>query len=239
MSAVNRVPLESSGRHSVLCRREPSGEWLLELCHSDADRRSAAHRGLFQHLRVHAGEREWAFEPRTDRVVLPPDVGRLQIRLGGAGAVPVADLEVRGDGLHELARHPLSPLELRYLAEVGFPHPQPADPPPGTAGTGTDLHTHFAGCVRPEDLLRLGLDAGVDYCLAALREAGIQWEGAGTVPLAQLSPEVTTRLLTRWAVPPDRQIPFRGLERIYQLRRPLTKHPRLFLPLLRQIAADY
>ena len=88
----------------------------------------------------------------------------------GIGSLRLGQTELgRWDGvtLPQVTR--LCPFELRYLAETGFPHPRAhsgVDEPPLT-----DLHTHFAGCIRGADLVRIGAEHGVVYPRALLAEA--------------------------------------------------------------------
>ncbi|MDP1826463.1 MAG: NUDIX domain-containing protein [Archangium sp.] len=130
----------------------------------------------------------------------------------------------------------LCPFELRYLAETGFPHPRAhsgADDSPLT-----DLHTHFAGCLRPETLLELGALHGLTLNGALLEDAGVRGL-TGDVPLTALEPAHLRRLASALCLPADRQSTFRDMERAYRLRGPFTKSLRLFPALLDAVAADY
>jgi ADP-ribose pyrophosphatase YjhB (NUDIX family)/adenosine deaminase len=139
-----------------------------------------------------------------------------------------------GEHLHRLTT--LCPFELRYLAETGFPHPRAhsgADDSPLT-----DLHTHFAGCPRPDTLLALGARHGLTLNGALLEDAGIHGL-SGDVALTQLEPAHLRKLQRALSLPVDRQSTFRDMERAYRLRGPFTKSLALFPALLDAVAADY
>ncbi|MCZ7683828.1 MAG: NUDIX domain-containing protein [Sandaracinaceae bacterium] len=73
---------------------------------------------------------------------------------------------------------------------------------------------------------------------AVLAELGIH-ASEEDVPLASLPEPLLALAGRRLAVPHDRQITFLEMERLYRLRAPLTKHPRLLVPQLSRIAEDY
>ncbi len=134
------------------------------------------------------------------------------------------------------ARARLSPFELRLLAETGLPPARAVtavDAPPRT-----DLHTHFAGCPRPESLIELGLrhDLSIDGRL--LDEAGVHGV-AGLLPLRSLSPAMLQRYQAALSLPVDRQSTFLDMERAYRLRSPFSKSLALFPHLLDVVADDY
>jgi ADP-ribose pyrophosphatase YjhB (NUDIX family) len=89
----------------------------------------------------------------------------------------------------------------------------------------------------------MGRELGVRYPLSALEELGIHPQlpacERGTVSLADLRPEFLASLEAALSIPMDRRITFVDMERIYRLRRPLTKHSALFVPMLEKIARDY
>lgn len=127
-----------------------------------------------------------------------------------------------------------TPLELRYLADRGHPHP--VGPLPRQTPR-TDLHTHFAGCVGGEDLVRIGAETGVRYPAALLRLAGIAADA--DLPLAQASEPVRAQLARALGLPISAQCTHQDMNRVYALRSPLTKHRPAFAKLLAQIASDY
>ena len=129
----------------------------------------------------------------------------------------------------------LTAVETRFLADRGFLPPGRA--PALSWAPRTDLHTHFAGCVRGPDLVRLGAAHRVRYPAALLAEAGI---GASEdLPLDGAPPELLAALARALALPVDAPCTHQDMDRVYRLRRPLTKHAPAFADLCRQIARDY
>ena len=155
----------------------------------------------------------------------------------GIGVLRLGETELaRWDGEHLHHITTLCPFELRYLAETGFPHPRAhsgADDAPLT-----DLHTHFAGCPRPDTLLELGARHGLTLSGALLEDAGVRGL-TGDVALATLEPAHLRKLQRALCLPADRQSTFRDMERAYRLRGPFTKSLSLFPALLDAVAADY
>lgn len=218
-----RVALDLAGVHFAEVRAD-GDDVTLSLVHTRGDRRSAAHDALTERLRLEPHE-------RTIDLVATFDEGAPLV-LATLARDPLALLE---------ARYALSPFELRYASDTGRLHPVPlaARAAEAIAWPRTDLHTHFAGCVLAEDLVALGAAHGVAYPAALLEEAGVRTGRAGDVALSELAPELRTKLASRLEVPIDRRITFREMERIYRLRAPITKSPRMLVPLLERIAHDY
>lgn len=230
-------PLDHEGTHALALSR--SGElWALDLGRDARSRRFALERALRRHLRVRvAGGPVASFAAETDRILVSPG-SAVDVFLGEREPRRLLSLEL-GETARLLGEpYRLAPFETRYLADNGHPHPAGA-PAGQAAGLATDLHTHFAGCVRGDDLVAVGLAAGVAYPAELLESAGIRLERRGAVPLAELSPELRGTLARALVLPLDRQVPFAELERVYRLRGPITKHPAAWEPLLRAIAADY
>jgi len=212
------VPVDAGGHHVV----HVSGE-RARLAHDGGDRRSPLHDALARHLRVVTGSSAHRFDDHD----VAPWADDASLALGEV---------VLFDGARSSYR--LSPIECRFLADNGAPHPAFAEAAAVETTPITDLHTHFAACVRGRDLVRLGAAHGVSMPRALLEEMGIRAE-VDPVPLGAL-PELHLDLLgARLSVPHDRQITFLEMERFYRWRGPLTKHPALLVPQLEQLAADY
>jgi ADP-ribose pyrophosphatase YjhB (NUDIX family) len=257
--------LDMAGIHRLTARRTLAGlELVLEP--PSGDRRSAVETALVRQLRVRLGRELHRFSEATRSVPIaapgdgaPRDVELLLTDEVVPGDLPVslATIVVGGTpsdsdsdadsakGVHLLPRadcprYLLSPFELRYAADMGGFHRIPlaarlAGPANGVLKT--DLHTHFAGCVGADDLVRLGAEAGVFYPRALLEEA--RFQASEDLDLGSLSGSLRERIARRLEVPLDRRVTFLDMERVYRLRAPLTKAPPMFLPLLRTIAADY
>ena len=162
-------------------------------------------------------------------------------RRGSVGGVPFGGQRtIRTDGTelgvdgHPL-RGPLSVFACRHLSDFGHLPPQP--PIPAGVYLRTDLHSHFSGCVRPADLIEIGLACAVAYPASLLGEVGIKT--TSDLPLSAMSPAQLGRIRENLSIPLEQRVPFSGLERIYRFRSVITKHPAAFLPQLRQIASDY
>ena len=130
----------------------------------------------------------------------------------------------------------LTAFETRFLADRRF-----LPPAPGLASAPvrlrTDLHTHFAGCVRGADLVRIGAAHEVVYPAALLLEAGIG--ATQDLPLREAPEALRAALARALALPVDAPCTHQDMDRVYRLRRPLTKHGPAFPDLCRQIARDY
>lgn len=232
-----RLPLVVGGGHHL--RLDRDGErWRASLRHDQGDRRSLLHLALRHHLELRLEGTALRFD--ADHTVALPGDGRLEVWLGRKGPRRIGAVSLRGEDLH-LVEPPrtLSPFEARFLARNGYPAP-----PERQLTLQTDLHTHLAGCVSAEELVAIGRATGVRYPAALLAEVGVHLDPGdvgpdGAVELAALREDLTARLLPHLAIPLERRITFADMERIYRVRRPLTKHPPAFVPLLRQTARDY
>lgn len=223
-----RCALDSSGRHVLAL-----DDGVLSLVPPVGDRRSRGHEALLASLVVRSGGVEQTFS------------GDARVTLRGTPAEVLLDdlgsplLVARIDGAAIESVYRLSPFEVRYAEDNGAIHPVPAGARVQPAwAPRTDLHTHFAACVRAADLVELGAAHGVSYPGALLEEAGIHLEGPG-IALSELAAPLRARLAARLEVPLDRRITFPAMEAIYRLRGPITKAPALFLPLLARAAEDY
>ncbi len=243
-----RVAIDMAGIHAVTVERRSD---VLELAieHASGDRRSIVHDALARQLLVRAGHATHRFDDRTRTLRLGP-ADTVEILLADEIApVSVATLDIGPARITERAgapRYRLSPFEVRYAADSGKLHTIPLGARAGASSQAarwrpsTDLHTHFAGCVRGHDLVRLAAEHGIAYPRALLEEAKIRVEATtNEVPIGDLQAVVRQRLASQLEVPPDRRITFLEMERIYRLRSPLTKAPAMFVPLCRTIATDY
>jgi ADP-ribose pyrophosphatase YjhB (NUDIX family) len=231
--------LNSGGEHTLRLTRTPA-DWQLALESASTDRHSILREALRRHVhaRVDGTTHRFAIGSAVDAIVFPHSSRRCEILFGAADPFRIHELRF-GPELEALAEsYRLSPFETRYLAENGHPHPIPKTDAPRVK-LATDLHVHFAGCVRAADLVRIGLEHNIRYPVALLEEAGIHIERTGEVALSELTPELLSALRRSLGIPVDRQITFLEMERIYRLRAPITRNITTFVSLLRQIAADY
>ncbi len=115
----------------------------------------------------------------------------------------------------------------------------------------TDLHTHFAGDLSPEDLIKIGKKHDVlikdDLLYGNLHidifrykrhlmyktEAGEEIYG---IKLNDLSPEDLQKYTDSMRIPPARQETFNKMEEIYNMRGAVTKNVRAMPDLLRRSA---
>jgi ADP-ribose pyrophosphatase YjhB (NUDIX family) len=182
---------------------------LATLLHSRGDRRCRLHEALLASLAVGG------------------------VPFDGARAIEAQsqDLSIHGRQLDG----PLSVFACRHLSDFG------RLPAPGTVPDGvrlrTDVHSHFSGCLRPADLLAIGLEADVSYPTELLAEVGVR--AGRSLALREMAPAFRARVLEHLSIPLERRVPFSGLERIYRFRSAITKHPGTFVAQLRQVASDY
>lgn len=234
------VPLDMVGIHAVEVQRVGPDQVRLALVHTAGDRRSATHEALLRQLRIRQADALVPFDPATASVLVGGSSFELtllphQLRLAHVEAAADGALAVRDED----SRYLLSPFELRCAADAGVIHAIPSGArDPRTWTPRTDLHSHFAGCVRSADLLELAAEHGVMYPRQLLEEAGLRTE-AERIRVSDLPGALRARLAQRLEIPLDRRVTFLEMERIYRLRSPITKAPALFVPLCRQIAADY
>lgn len=107
----------------------------------------------------------------------------------------------------------------------------------------TDLHTHFAGCLSPEELVEAGLEHNISVPAGLLEKAGIdssryETDNGGGVLLSRLAAdrEDIEKYMAAMRIPLGRQETFNKLEEIYVMRGPFTKNPEMFPTLLRKTA---
>ena len=138
----------------------------------------------------------------------------------------------------------LTTFELRLLSQgsaVGIPFSREKL---GDFKPKTDLHTHMAGAISAESLVKVGLEHDIHYPAKMLEQIGITpdvgiIDEEGKVPLSQLSEE-QLRLLERGLkisqLTPET---FTKMEDLYDIRGPFTKNPELFGDYLWELARDY
>lgn len=151
-------------------------------------------------------------------------------------SIELAKLTIAGNEIVLTNQYQLSPIEARFLARNKQLLPQCVTD--STLKVSSDLHTHFAGCVYAEDLIRIGKECDVSYPSYLLEEIGIHGYSEA-VPLRSMSTVVLNTLQENLHIPLDRQITFVQLEKIYRLRSPITKSFDCFIPLIEQLASDY
>ena len=156
-------------------------------------------------------------------------------------AALVKHLRVQDDGVwlgdRLLDDEPLSPFETRYLADNGHPHPSVRVVATKVFEPRTDLHCHFAGAPRADDLLALA--AVHPESIPSVHPERSRGMGrlSGTTPPLSLADADLWR--QKWHLPLDRQSTFVDMEAVYRARAPITKAPQLFVPLLWKIAEGY
>jgi ADP-ribose pyrophosphatase YjhB (NUDIX family) len=235
---VFEIPLDSGARHRLVIERR-SGGWRFSLVHGSGGRRSPLEEALRDHLAIQSGDRAHRFDEERARIEIAASFPRIEVRIGRSDPVRILEIDLLDSGPKVQFQHVLSPIESRYLAENDAPLAIPEGQ--GTIETpATDLHTHFAGCVRAKELIDIGLAAEVAFPSSLLEGIGIHVSTAGArVRLADLSAPMLAKLEDQIAIPIDRRVPFAEMERIYRLRAPITKHEAAFVPQLARIAEDY
>lgn len=110
----------------------------------------------------------------------------------------------------------------------------------------TDLHTHFAGCLSPEDLIEAGLEHNISIPADLLKKAGIdlsryKTDGHNNVLLNDLAANRADieKYAMAMRIPLEQQETFNKMEEIYVMRGPFTKNAEMFPTLLRKVATSH
>lgn len=239
-------PLDHRQRHYITITFEAHSTRVV-LCRTIADRYSRLHAILKEQLKFNFDDILYSFAANSEEFTLPTAISQYRILLDNQ---LLAYGQINLSKIIEQYRYILSPFETRSLVQNGHPHiinnninntvNNSINNIALTINSKphTDLHTHFAGCIYAEDLIKIGVDVDAQYSAQLLQEAGLK-TASKEISLKQLSPELLEMLADRLAVPVDNRIPFAEMERIYRLRSPITKHSDAFIPLCRKIAEDY
>ena len=108
----------------------------------------------------------------------------------------------------------------------------------------TDLHTHFAGCLSPEDLIEIGIKHDLSIPSGLLSKADVDTakygkEANGDVKLSDLTSDDLQKYASSMRIPLEQQETFNKMEEIYVMRGPFTKNKELFPDLLRKVAESH
>lgn len=138
----------------------------------------------------------------------------------------------------------LTAFETRLLAQgktfgVPFLRETPTDFRPKT-----DLHTHFAGALTPESLIKAGIKNNISYPASYLEKLGIDMNQYsidlyGNVLLSSVDKNDIEKLKSGLIIPQITQETFMKMEDIYAMRGPFTKNKELFPELMKELARDY
>ena len=109
----------------------------------------------------------------------------------------------------------------------------------------TDLHTHFAGALSPEQLINVAYGQGVTYPTWILDKIGIDYKymtpnEKGEYSLEEIVANTNNKqiLVNAMKIDTSEQETFNKMEDIYAARGPITKNPRLFIAQIAAIARD-
>ena len=138
----------------------------------------------------------------------------------------------------------LTSFELRLLAQgtengVPFSREKLGDFKPET-----DLHTHFAGALSPDTLIKIGLEHDISYPASKLEQLGIstdryEVDENGQVKLSALSEYDMENMKNGLKLSQVTQETFNKMEEIYDLRGPFTKNPEMFGDYLWELGREY
>ena len=108
----------------------------------------------------------------------------------------------------------------------------------------TDLHTHFAGALTPDSMIRVGIEHDIGYPADKLKEMGVDVsrysiDKEDKIKLASLSEGDIKNLKQHLIISPVTQETFNTMEEIYAYRGPFTKNREMFPDFLRELANDY
>ncbi len=109
----------------------------------------------------------------------------------------------------------------------------------------TDLHTHFAAALSPEQLIECGLGNGVKFTedIAKKLKLDVRYikkQDDGTFALEDVISISSNydALVAAMKIDTSQQETFNKMEEIYIARGPFTKNPKMFVPMLKEIARD-
>lgn len=108
----------------------------------------------------------------------------------------------------------------------------------------TDLHTHYAGALRTESLIKIGKKHNIPYPADWLENMGIdiskyEVDEEGRIKVNDIIDEDIKILENHLKMPIATQETFNRMEEVYSLRKPFTKNKELFPEFLRELAYDY
>ncbi len=221
--------MDSAQHHELVIRPSATGPSITLVC-APGHERSDLRWALLRHIQIHLRDQVLRLDAASGSVQLPQSTLPVSIYVG---KIKIAQRNPNGP---DPIDQPLTPYESRYLAD-NRRAPAPRRDVQIKRLPRTDLHTHLAGCLRAEDLVRLGADHGVQYTAQQLAGALIHSQRGQAI--ADLEPRIQEALINALRIPIDRQVTFSEMEKIYKLRAPVTKTPGLFADLLQQIARDY
>lgn len=233
-----RIELDCSGENIVEVSRQADGRFQFVLSNRLDDRLSPLYRAFRERTFFKIGASEIHLLPGQDSLVVDPVTENVRLVLGKNAGFTLATFDLSAAVPRLVEHHQLSPMETRFLADNGFPHPLPSCMV-DTFEPLTDLHTHFAGCVMAEDLIDIGINHGVLFEKAHLESLGIQMTGEGPFAIRDLPPRALKNLTRSLHVPMDHQLTYGSMQSIYRGRRPITKNLDAFIPLCERIAEDY
>ena len=109
----------------------------------------------------------------------------------------------------------------------------------------TDLHTHFAGALSPEQLIETGIGNNVKFPKWILKQAKIDYsylqpDKDGLYSLEDVISNFHNKelLINSMKIDTSEQETFNKMEEIYVARGPFTKNPKMFIPIIHAIAKD-
>ncbi len=109
----------------------------------------------------------------------------------------------------------------------------------------TDLHTHFAGALTPEQLIESGIGNDVLFPkwildITKIDYSYIKPNENGLYRLEDIISNSQNRqlLINSMKIDTSEQETFNKMEEIYAVRGPFTKNPKMFIPIIRAIAND-
>ncbi len=170
-----------------------------------------------------------------------PDVNKILIK--GQEFVKLSKSTGEVENVNSLVGFETRTLGQRDDQGVPFPRNNKVDFSPKT-----DLHTHFAGALTPESLVKVGIEHNIDYDKELLEKIGIDTNkynicqnayGKDCIKVRDLNEEDIQQLKEALKISPVTQETFNKMEDIYSLRGPFTKNKELFPDYLRELANDY
>lgn len=105
----------------------------------------------------------------------------------------------------------------------------------------TDLHTHFAGCLSPEDLIEIGIkhDLSIPSGILSKSDIDVSQYNGRDIKLTDLTDDDLQKYASSMRIPLEQQETFNKMEEIYIMRGSFTKNKELFPDLLRKVAESH
>lgn len=157
--------------------------------------------------------------------------------------IPYATISKRNSSVEN--NHLLTSFETKLLAQSTNLDKIPFSRLENAPKVKTDLHTHFAGFLSPEQLIECGLSCNINidkYSLdiAKIDTKNLKEQDNGKYNLRDVVSNFSNKqkLINAMKIDTSEQETFNKMEEIYKVRGVFTKNKEMFVPMLKAIAKD-